>query len=337
MAKTLRRYVRYIQGMSLMETLFASAVLSVVVVSGLTVMSDAIESKSKGDTRVAMLTEGVSTIEKARHEKDDTPDERTLLRQRLKEGDNYRTLTAKVDTSSKEVTAATTYDSAGDNQKLLLRSAFGGKNEALSTFFSASFQCVPITHTVTASSGSSGKSKKSNKKSKRSKKSKSVSPSTWDAHVAVTVYDYPDDNRDAFTVNVSDCTPASEDFNESGEGSRVFTCSRENISTSSWQPTITVNGFFSNANHQPGICIAEDQSDQSSWVTTGCTLNSTTNAASISLILHNNETACSSGDVPSNVAFPSTGSECSGSSCSGKSKKSTKSKSTKSKSTKKKK
>ena len=73
MTETIKRYVRYIQGMSLVETLFASAVLSVVVVSGLTVTSDAIKSRTKGEARVAMLTEGVSTVEKARHDKDTSP------------------------------------------------------------------------------------------------------------------------------------------------------------------------------------------------------------------------------------------------------------------------
>jgi hypothetical protein len=284
-------------------------------------MSGAIESKTKSDTRVAMLSEGVSTLEKARYEKDDTPDERTLERQRLKQDGEFRTLTAKVDNGEGEVTAATTFDSAGDDQKLLLRTAFGGKNEALSTFFTASFQCVPFSHTIADTSGSGGKSKKS----------KSVSPSTWDAHVAVTVYDYPNDNRDAFTVNVPDCTPSSQPFDESGADSRVFTCTRENISSATWQPTITVNGFFSDATHQPGICVAEDQSEQSSWGTSSCNLDSTVNAASISLILRNSETSCNSGDVPANIAFPSTTPDCSGNSCSGKKKKKKKKKKSKKK------
>ena len=339
MTDTIKRYIRYVRGMSLVETLFASAVLAVVVVSGLTVMSDAIKSRTKGEARVAMLSEGVSTIEKARHEKDTDPDARTLLRERLKDDGDYRTLEAKVENN--EVTAATTYDTMGDDQKMLLKTAFAGKNEALSTFFSTAFQCVPFAHTP-SSSGSSSKSKSKSNSSKsnscgsksKSKSSCDSSPDPWDAHLAVTVYDYPPDGRDAFTVNVPDCTPSSQDFDEAGQGSRVFTCSRENITDSSWQPTITVNGFFSNANHQPGICVAEDQSDKPAWVTTSCTLDSTTNAASISLVLRNNETSCGTSDVPANIAFPDTGSSGSSSSSKSSSSKSSSSKSSSSKSSK---
>ena len=113
-------------------------------------------------------------------------------------------------------------------------------------------------------------------------------------------------------------------FDKTGQAARVYTCSREDITGSSWQPTITVNGFFSNANHQPGICVDEDQADKPSWVTTSCTLVSSTNAASISLVLRNNESACAAGDVPANIAFPSTSSSGSGSG-SGSSSKSSKS------------
>ena len=338
MTETIKRYVRYIQGMSLVETLFASAVLSVVVVTGLTVTSDAIKSRTKGEARVAMLTEGISTVEKARHDKDTSPALRTLVRERLKDDGDYRTLQAKIENN--EVTAATTYDSLGDDQKILLRSAFAGKNEALSTFFTTAFQCVPFPHSPSSGSSSksgsksksgsgskSGKGKSnacSNVSSKNSKAKSAVcgssDPDPWDAHVAVTVHDYPPDGRDAFTVDIPNCTTTSdgdENFDESGEGARVYTCSREDITDSSWQPTITVNGFFSNANHQPGICVAEDQSDKPAWVTTSCTLDSTTNAASISLVLRNNETSCGTSDVPANIDFPDTGS--SGSSSSSKS------------------
>ena len=218
MTDTIKRYIRYVRGMSLVETLFASAVLAVVVVSGLTVMSDAIKSRTKGEARVAMLSEGVSTIEKARHEKDTDPDARTLLRERLKDDGDYRTLEAKVENN--EVTAATTYDTMGDDQKMLLRTAFAGKNEALSTFFSTAFQCVPFPHTPSSGSSSKsgskgkGKSKSCGSKSK-SKSSCDSSPDPWDAHLAVTVYDHPNnDARDNFTINVPDCTPASEDFDE---------------------------------------------------------------------------------------------------------------------------
>ena len=346
MTNTIKRYIKFIRGMSLVETLFASAVLSVVVVSGLTVTSDAIKSRTKGEARVAMMTEGVSTVEKARHEKDANPDARTLLRERLKDGGDYRTLEAKVEND--EVTAAATFDALGDNQKLLLRSAFAGKNEALSTFFSTNFECDPFSHPPTNSSSSSksksgsgsSSSSSSSSKSGSSSKSKSgssskscgskskskssceSSPDAWDAHVAVTVYDYPNDNRDAFTIDIPSCTKTSNDgpsFDESGQAARVYTCSREDITASSWQPTITVNGFFSNANHQPGICVAEDQADKPSWVTTSCTLDSSTNAASISLVLRNNERACATGDVPENSEFPSTSSGSSSSSKSSKS------------------
>ena len=332
MTDTIKRYIKYIRGMSLVETLFASAVLSVVVVSGLTITSDAIKSRTKGEARVAMLTEVVSTVEKARHDKDTSPALRTLVRERLKDGGDYRTLQAKIENN--ELTAATNYDSLGDNQKILLRSAFAGKNEALSTFFSTSFQCVPFPHTPSSGSSSKSGSKSKSSKSKsnscgskgkgksksKSKSSCDSSPDPWDAHLAVTVTDYPNDNRDTFTVDIPNCTTTSEgdeNFDESGQGARVYTCSREDITDSSWQPTITVNGFFSNANHQPGICVAEDQSDKPAWVTTSCTLDSTTNAASISLVLRNNETSCGTSDVPANIAFPDTG--CSGSSKSSKS------------------
>jgi len=352
MTNSIKRYITFIRGMSLIETLVASAVLSVVVVSGLTVTSDAIKSRAKQETRIAMLTEGVSTVETARHEKDPSPALRTLVRERLKDGNDYRTLQAKID--GDEVTAAAIYDNVGDNQKILLRSAFAGKNEALSTFFSTTFQCAPFSHALTSggsssksSSSSSSKSNSSGKgnskacsrvtsKAKGSKAKSNVcgesSPDPWDAHVAVTVYDYPNDNRDAFTVDIPSCTKTSNDgpsFDESGSAARVYTCSREDITDSSWQPTITVNGFFSNANHQPGICVAEDQADKPSWVTTSCTLDSSTNAASISLVL-NNESACATEDVPANIAFPSTSSGSS--SKSSKSSKSSSSKSSSSKS-----
>ncbi|MDB2378597.1 hypothetical protein N9V97_07145, partial [Luminiphilus sp.] len=219
-----------------------------------------------------------------------------------------------------------------------------GKNEALSTFFSTTFQCAPFSHALTSGGSSSkSKSKSSGKgnskacsrvtsKAKGSKAKSNVcgesSPDPWDAHVAVTVTDYPNDNRDAFTVDIPNCSQTSDDgpsFDESGQAARVYTCSREDITDSSWQPTITVNGFFSNANHQPGICVAEDQADKPSWVTTSCTLDSSTNAASISLVLRNNESACATGDVPANIAFPSTSSGSSSKSSKGSKSKSSKS------------
>jgi len=174
MTDTIRQYIRYIRGMSLVETLLASAVLSVVVVSGLTVTSDAIKSRAKTDTRTALMTEGVSTVEKARHVKETSPELRTMVRERLKDGDDYRTLQAKIEND--EVTAAAIYDGAGADQKMLLRSAFAGKNEALSTFFATSFQCVPFSHTDDSGSSSSSSSKSSSK-SKSKSKSKSSSKS----------------------------------------------------------------------------------------------------------------------------------------------------------------
>ncbi|MDG1507311.1 MAG: hypothetical protein P8Q28_05830, partial [Luminiphilus sp.] len=101
MSKHIKRYLKYVRGMSLIETVFASAALSVVVVTGLTVASDTIKSKAKGDARVAMLSENVASIEKARHDRyadgfniatanDPTATGRTIDRRRLLDADKNK-------------------------------------------------------------------------------------------------------------------------------------------------------------------------------------------------------------------------------------------------------
>jgi Tfp pilus assembly protein PilV len=112
MSKHMKRYFNYVKGMSLIETLFASAALSVVVVTGLTVASDTIKSKAKGDARVAMLSENVASIEKARHDvyadgetfnltTANDEEGRTIDRQRLLDADKGKLNGAKSDSMSK--------------------------------------------------------------------------------------------------------------------------------------------------------------------------------------------------------------------------------------------
>ena len=330
MTDTIKQYLRYVQGMSLVETLFASAVLSVVVVTGLTVTSDAIKSRTKSEARVALLTEGISTVEKARHDKDDDTI-RQLLRERFKDGGEYRTLQAKI--AGDEVTAATTFESLGDNQKILLRSAFAGKNEDLSTFFATTFQCLPFSHQASteSSNGSSKGSSKGNSKgnsnacdvitSKGKANSKAVNnvcgdPDPWDAHVAVRVSDWAGNPYDRFNVAVSDCTPAAQSYDDlqplDGEDPPAvaeFICQRDNIpGDESWTPLITVSNFADGDgdSRAPGICTGEDDSEQTAW-TTSCALDSDSNAASINLILRAKPGACQADDLPTNNSeFPST-------------------------------
>ena len=149
MANKLRHILGFMRGMSLIETLFASAALSVVVVTGLAVTSDTIKSRTKGDARVAMLSESVATIEKARHdtyaddfdiingtteyEREITPRKRlldSLTRAQLEKlKATYAADGGKIKISTEQLYAA-----LGDSQKIALKTAMAGKNENLSIF-----------------------------------------------------------------------------------------------------------------------------------------------------------------------------------------------------------
>lgn len=174
MSKHIKRYLKYVRGMSLIETVFASAALSVVVVTGLTVASDTIKSKAKGDARVAMLSENVASIEKARHDRyadgetfniatANDPTGRTIDRQRLLDADKNKlaALKATYEQQGEKLYIKTSGDYAildGTN-KIALKTAIAGNNEALSVFMGTD-DSTPSCTTIPYSGGSSkGKSK----------------------------------------------------------------------------------------------------------------------------------------------------------------------------------
>ncbi|MDB2623210.1 hypothetical protein N9X89_02810 [Luminiphilus sp.] len=174
MSRNTERYLKYIRGMSLIETAFASAALSVVVVTGLTVASDTIKSRAKGDARVAMLSENVASIEKARHDRYADGDNfnitaandeagRTVARQRLLDADKDKLskLKATYEQDGAKLYIKTSGDYAildGAN-KIALKTAFAGKNEALSIFMGTPDDSVPECTTSIFSGSGSGKGK----------------------------------------------------------------------------------------------------------------------------------------------------------------------------------
>jgi hypothetical protein len=174
MSKHMKQYFNYVKGMSLIETLFASAALSVVVVTGLTVASDTIKSKAKGDARVAMLSENVASIEKARHDvyadgetfnltTANDGEGRTIDRQRLLDADKekLKALKATYEQDGAKLYIKTSGDYAildGAN-KIALKTAIAGNNEALSVFMGTPDDSIPECMTSIFSGGGKGKSK----------------------------------------------------------------------------------------------------------------------------------------------------------------------------------
>ena len=182
MSKHMIRYLKYVKGMSLIETLFASAALSVVVVTGLTVASDTIKSKAKGDARVAMLSENVASIEKARHDRyaegesfnlttANNETGRTVDRQRLLDADKDKLAALKAmyeqDGAKLSIKTSGDYAILDGTNKIALKTAIAGNNEALSVFMGTD-DSIPACTTLPYSGGSS-KSKSSKSKSWGSK------------------------------------------------------------------------------------------------------------------------------------------------------------------------
>ena len=166
MSKHIIRYLKYVKGMSLIETVFASAALSVVVVTGLTVASDTIKSKAKGDARVAMLSENVASIEKARHDRYAAGENftganttRTINRQRLLDADKDK-LQATYEQNGTKLSIKTSGDYAilDSTNKIALKTAIAGNNEALSVFMGTD-DSIPACTTSVYNGGGSGKGK----------------------------------------------------------------------------------------------------------------------------------------------------------------------------------
>ena len=170
MSKHIQRYLKYVRGMSLIETLFASAALSVVVVTGLTVATDTIKSKTKGDARVAMLSENVASIEKARHDRYADGDSfnlttanneagRTIDRQRLLNTDKQKLEALKAtyeqDGSKLSIKTSGNYAILDATNKIALKTAIAGNNEALSVFMGTD-DSIPACTTAAYTGGSSG-------------------------------------------------------------------------------------------------------------------------------------------------------------------------------------
>lgn len=173
MSKHMKRYLKYVRGMSLIETVFASAALSVVVVTGLTVASDTIKSKVKGDARVAMLSENVSSIEKARHDvyadgenfnlaNANNDAGRTIDRQRLLDADKEKLAALKAtyeqDGTKLSIKTSGDYAIMDGTNKIALKTAIAGDREALSVFMGTDDSIPACTTSIFSGSGK-GKSK----------------------------------------------------------------------------------------------------------------------------------------------------------------------------------
>lgn len=177
MSKHMKRYLKYVRGMSLIETVFASAALSVVVVTGLTVASDTIKSKAKGDARVAMLSENVSSIEKARHDvyadgenfnlaNANNDAGRTIDRQRLLDADKEKLAALKAtyeqDGTKLSIKTSGDYAIMDGTNKIALKTAIAGDREALSVFMGTDDSIPACTTSIFSGSGK-GKSKSKSK------------------------------------------------------------------------------------------------------------------------------------------------------------------------------
>jgi hypothetical protein len=210
--------------MSLIETLFASAALSVVVVTGLTVASDTIKSKAKGDARVAMLSENVASIEKARHDvyadgetfnltTANDGEGRTIDRQRLLDADKgaLKALKATYEQDGAKLYIKTSGDYAildGAN-KIALKTAIAGDNEALSVFMGTPDDSIPECVTSIFSGGGKGKSKSKSK-------SKSWGSKGKKADLAIKGTNMACPSAGAFTATVS-TSFCSFGFSKSGK------------------------------------------------------------------------------------------------------------------------
>ncbi|MDB2511380.1 hypothetical protein N9X48_01725 [Luminiphilus sp.] len=223
MSKHMKRYLKYIRGMSLIETAFASAALSVVVVTGLTVASDTIKSRAKGDARVAMLSENVASIEKARHDwyaagdKFDAANDsvRTLDRQRLLDADKDKLTALKAtyeqDGAKLYIKTSGDYAILDGANKIALKTAIAGNNEALSIFRGTPDNSIPKCTTSIFSGSGKGKSK-----GKGKGKSKSWTSKGKKAELKIKGTNMACPTSGAFTASVSTsfCTFG---FSKSGE------------------------------------------------------------------------------------------------------------------------
>ena len=267
---------RFITGMSLVETLFASAVLSVVVVGGLAVTTDVMKSGSGGEARKAMISIGASAIEQGRHEQQtvDVTVDRTRLTADGAKGDLRATL------SDGQITAERSWSTAGDTQKMILRSAIAGKTEALSTFMAT---CEGV------STGSvntkTKKSKKSKTKSKSKTKTKSTGSSSWTGTITIDAVAVNGNGNSRFTVssNSSNCI-----FGPSGNVWDDRTCTLTGL-TASTPVTVTVDP-------DKKFCTRQDAASSGSCTTT-LTLTEEKNAATLRMEFTQNVDKCENGPL----------------------------------------
>ena len=230
MSKHMKQYFNYVKGMSLIETLFASAALSVVVVTGLTVASDTIKSKAKGDARVAMLSENVASIEKARHDvyadgetfnltTANDEEGRTIDRQRLLDADKEKLAALKAiyeqDGAKLSIKTSGDYAILDGTNKIALKTAIAGNNEALSVFMGTD-DSIPACTTLPYSGGSKSRSK-----------GKSWGSKGKNAEIKIYGSDMSCPNNGQFlaTISTSFC-----DFERSKSGASKAKCKRDKVS-----------------------------------------------------------------------------------------------------------
>lgn len=230
MSRHIQRYLKYVRGMSLIETLFASAALSVVVVTGLTVATDTIKSKTKGDARVAMLSENVASIEKARHDRYADGDNfnpttannepgRTIDRQRLLNTDKQKldALKATYEQVGNKLSIKTSgnYAILDGTNKIALKTAIAGNNEALSVFMGTD-DSIPACTTAAYTGGSSGGS---------SSASWGSTGKQAELKIYGTDMTCPNNGQFVATVSTSFC-----DFERTNSRDSKATCKRDRIS-----------------------------------------------------------------------------------------------------------
>ena len=226
MSKHMKRYLKYVRGMSLIETVFASAALSVVVITGLTVASDTIKSKAKGDARVAMLSENVSSIEKARHDvyadgenfnlaNANNDAGRTIDRQRLLDADKEKLAALKAtyeqDGTKLSIKTSGDYAIMDGTNKIALKTAIAGDHEALSVFMGTD-DSIPACTTLPFVGSS--KSKSWGSKGKKA-----------ELKIYGTDMTCPNDGQFVATISTSFC-----DFERSKSGASKAKCKRDKIS-----------------------------------------------------------------------------------------------------------
>lgn len=235
MSRHIQRYLKYVRGMSLIETLFASAALSVVVVTGLTVATDTIKSKTKGDARVAMLSENVASIEKARHDRYADGESfnlttanneagRTVDRQRLLDADKAKLTALKAmyeqDGAKLSIKTSGNYAILDGTNKIALKTAIAGSNEALSVFMGTDDSipaCTTVAYTGGGGSGSNSSSSSSASWGSKGKKA--------ELKIYGTDMTCPNNGQFVATVSTSFC-----DFERKNSRDSKAKCKRDKIS-----------------------------------------------------------------------------------------------------------